>query len=62
MPGPSADQINRLYAAIDQRYPEEVHGGDVLEDIREFLGRHDFRYYDELTAEEIEEAIEKLGG
>ena len=62
MPGASDDQINRLYAAIDRHYPDEVHGGDVLEDIREFVGRHDFRYYDELTAEEITAVIEKLGG
>lgn len=54
-------QINRLYQAIDYAFGVTTGGGEVLDTIRDVVGRWNFSYYDELTSEEIERAIKGLG-
>lgn len=56
----SEKQINLLYEVIDNRVCQYDHGGDVLDMVRDAVGRWNFRYYDQLTSEEIERAIAAL--
>lgn len=58
----SQQQINRLYDAISRNFGESDHGGDILDSIRDLVGRWNFSYYDELSSAEIEQAIQGLGG
>lgn len=56
----SNTQIDRLYAAISLSGKDD--GGDILDAVREAVGRWDFDYYDELTSDEIERAIRGMEG
>lgn len=55
-------QITRLYAAIGSLVTPDTHGGDILDMVRNIVGRWNFSHWDELTSEEIEKAIKELGG
>ena len=56
----SQKQIDRLYEVIDLHTAPDTHGGDILDVVRDAVGRWDFRYYDELTSREIEKAIDSI--
>lgn len=58
----SNEQIDRLYDAIDRRFGDDPHGGDVLDTVRDIVGRHDFDTWWGLSSDEIEKAIAGLRG
>jgi hypothetical protein len=50
----SREQIDRLYEVIDRHTAPGTHGGDILDMVRDAVGRPDLDNYWELTGEEIE--------